>query len=160
QDVLREAERVLERFKDDAERRTAREFLQSLGAVQHVLATCRLDDGLGCGCLCVFPKEGNETAKKFLTALRAGDEPSSLKGLPGGDLVAATAARGDGSKNHHTARVLSDLPQRNILEMYRIFGEHDRHGVLAVFNELWPHLQGSRFALYKTADERKLGLFS
>ncbi len=159
-EALRGAENVFENIKDDAERKTAREFVESLSAVRHVFGTCKLDGGFGCGCMCVFSKEGNEAAKKFLNALRGGDGSSSLTGLPEGNVVAATAARGDGSKNNNITRMLFDLLQRDLLETNHIFGSADRPAILAIFNEVWPRLQGSRFAIYKTADERKLGLFS
>src|SRR5262245_31392138 len=47
-----------------------------------------------------------------------------------------------------------------LLVSNRIYGAADRPTILSSFNEIWPHLRGSRFALYKTADEQKLGLFS
>lgn len=148
----------LAHIKDEAERKMAKELVQSLTTVRYVFATCKLDGGFGCSCVCVFPKEGPAT--KFLTALRGGDGNSSLAGLPEGNVVAATAARGDGSKNRHIGRVLIDLLHNSALVSNRIFGEADRPAILAVFDEIWPRLRGSRFALYKTADERKLGLFS
>ncbi len=153
-------ENAFDHIKDETERKTVRELIQSLAAVRHVFCTCKLDAGIGCGCMCVFPKEGNEAAKKFLNSLRGGEGGSSLRGLPEGNVVAATAIQGDGSKNGHIIRMLFDLLHRDVLETNRIFGAADRPAVLAVFNEIWPHLQGSRVALYKTADERKLGLFS
>src|SRR5205823_11972363 len=95
-----------------------------------------------------------------LNALRGGDGSSSLKGLPEGNVVAAMAIHGDGAKNSHIMKMFFDLLHRDILESNHIFGAADRPAVMAVFNEIWPHLKGSRLALYKTADERKLGLFS
>lgn len=145
-------------FKDEAEKKTVKELIESLATVRYVFAACKLDGGFGCSCVCVFPKEGQ--AQKLLTALRGGDGGSSLEGLPEGNVVAATAARGDGTKNRHIARVLINLLHGTALVPSHIFGEADRPAILAVFDEIWPRLQGSRFALYKTADERRMGLFS
>jgi hypothetical protein len=159
-DILRQTEQSFRHVKDGTERQTVQQLMQTLTAVRHVFCTCKLDDGFGCGCVCVFPREGNEAAKKFLTSLRGGEGSSSLKGLPAGNVVAATATRSDGSRNRPIGRVLIELFLRDVLETNRIFGAADRPAILATFNEIWPHLKGTRFALYKTANEQKLGLFS
>jgi hypothetical protein len=146
-------------IKNEADRQTAKELMQALAAVRHVFCTCKLGGGFGCGCMCVFPKDGGD-AKKLLAALRGGEGGSSLRGLADGNVVAATAIHGDGSKNGRVLRVLFHLLVRDLLVRNEIYGAGDRPAILAVFRAIWPRLQGSRFALYKTADERKLGLFS
>ena len=146
-------------IKDEADRQTAKELVQAFAAVRHVFCTCKLGGGFGCGCLCVFPRDGGD-ARKLLAALRGGEGSSSLRGLPEGNVVAATAIHGEGSKSGRVLRVLFHLLVRDLLVRNEILGAGDRPAVLAVFREIWPQLQGSRVALYKTADERKLGLFS
>src|SRR5207249_2694797 len=103
-DALNEAQKEITSLAaDEAERKAGEEFVKALGAVRFCLCGCRLDGGLGCNGLAVFRKDDPD-AKKFLTTLRAGDEASSLKGLPSGPALAAWAAKGDGTKNAATAR--------------------------------------------------------
>src|SRR5262249_49384705 len=88
QDGLREASKAdaFQNIKDEADRKIAQEFIQSLAAVRHAFATCKLEGGFGCGCLYVFPKDAKDEVKKFLAALRGGDGASSLAGLPEGNV--------------------------------------------------------------------------
>ncbi|MBI1913595.1 MAG: hypothetical protein HYS12_02390 [Planctomycetes bacterium] len=144
---------------DDAERKAAQEFLKALAALRFCLCGCRLDGGCGANAVAVFRKDDPD-AKKFLNTLRAGDEASSLKGLPTGAALAAWAAQGDGSKNAATARILLKFLFRDLLEKYGIYSEADRPMFAGVFTEVWTRLRGSRMALYKTSNEQKFGLFS
>ncbi|HKB42085.1 MAG TPA: hypothetical protein VKD72_37005 [Gemmataceae bacterium] len=153
---------VADLSKDDAERQAGEDFVKALGAVRFCLCGCRIDGGLGCNCVAVFRKDDKD-AKKFLTTLRAGAGASSLKGLPTGTALAAWAARGDGSKNVVTARVLFKFllqGRADFLMASKFFSVADRPMFVGVFNEVWKRLRGSRMALYKTSDEQKLGLFS
>jgi hypothetical protein len=120
----------------------------------------RIDKGIGLSFLSVFPKEGNDAAKKFLTAFRGGAGASSLTGLPEGNVIAAQAARGDGSQNGRIARLFFRVLVQKVLESNRFFGTGDRGGLMTVFGEVWERLRGSRLALYKTKDAGELGLFS
>src|SRR5205823_6222558 len=99
--------------------------------------------------LSVFPKEGNDAAKKFLTAFGAGEGTSSLRGLPEGNVVAVQAARGDGTRNARVARLFFRVLVQKVLETNRVFSTGDRGGLLTVFAEVWQRLQGSRLGLYR-----------
>lgn len=159
-EFLRDVEKNVASGLDDKERASAKEFLEALGSVRFGLAGLRVEKGLGLSLLSVFPKEGNEAAKKFLTTIRGGDGASSLRGLPEGNVVAIQAARGDGTKNATVARVFFRTLVQQLLEPGKFFGVGDRPALLNIFGEIWQRLRGSRLALYRTADPSELGLFS
>ena len=159
-EFLRDTAKALDEVKEnDEEGKVAKEFVEALGSVRFGMAGIRLDRGLTVNVLSVFPKDGGK-ARKFLTALRAGDGVSSLTGLPVGNVVAAQAAKGDGSKNTLIARVFFRLLLRHVAETNKVLSSADRPTFVGVFTEVWRRLRGSRFALYKTSDEAKLGLFA
>ncbi len=157
---LREADQALAGRGEEAERKVVQEFLRALGSVRFGLGAIRIDGGLGVNLVTVFPKDGGEAAKKFLTTLRAGDGASDLKGLPEGRVVAAQAARGDGTQNELLARVFFQFLLEGFLEANKVVSPADRPVFVGIFSEVWRHLRASRFAVYQTADEQKLGLFS
>jgi hypothetical protein len=159
-EFLRDFEKNLSLTGDEKERESAKEFLEALGSVRFGLAGLRVEKGLGLSLLSVFPKEGNEAAKKFLTTFRGGDGASSLRSLPEGNVVALQAARGDGTKNAVMARVFFRALVQQLLEPGKFFGVGDRPALLNIFSEIWQRLRGSRLALYRTADASELGLFS
>lgn len=145
---------------NESDSKTAKEFVESFNAVQYVVGGIKLDGGLGVNIMAVYPKEGNEAARKFLTELRGGDGASSLRRLPEGNVIAATAAKGDGAKNSRIARLFVTTLLKEVVESNRFFAASDRPALLSIFQEIWHRLQGSRFALYKTANEQQQGLFS
>jgi hypothetical protein len=159
-EMLREVENRVGAKGETEEAKAARQFVEALATVRFALGAIRLDKGIGVHFTAVFPKEGADQARQFLETLRGGDGPSHLKGLPEGNTVAAQAATGDGSKNGPIARSMMKFLLEDVLEEYRIVSPADRSNFLNVFHEVWVRLRGSRFALYKTADERKQGLFS
>jgi hypothetical protein len=75
-------------------------------------------------------------------------------------VVAAVAARGDGTQNSTIARVFLRPLVEDLLVPQRILGASDRPALVSIFNEVWQRLRGSRVALYKTADASEVGLFS
>src|SRR5262249_31475571 len=99
-------------------------------------------------------------ARQFLTALAGGPEGSDLRGLPVGHVVAAQAARGDGSRNALIARTLLNYLLKHTVETQQLISAADRAMLADVFTEVWSHLRGSRAAVYQTSDEQKYGLFS
>lgn len=158
--LLRDLGKNLEAAEGEDEKKAAKEFVDALGSVRFGIAGLRVDKGIGLSVLSVFPKEGNDAAKKFLNTFRGGDGASSLAGLPEGNVIAAQAARGDGSTNGPIARLFFRMLVTQLLEQQKFYGVHDRAGLLSLFGEIWQRLRGSRVALYRTADPGELGLFS
>src|SRR5207247_6535220 len=130
---------------DDAERKAGEEFAKALAALRFCVCGCRLDNGCGANAVAVFRKDDPD-AKKFLTTLRAGEGASSLKGLPTGSALAAWAAKGDGTKNVATARILFKFLLRDLVERNRFLSLTDRPMFAGVFSEVWKRLSGSRMA--------------
>ena len=157
---IRDTEKQLDVGQEDEEKKAAKEFLEALGSVRFGMMAFRLDGGLGFSFLSVFPREGNEAARKFLSAVRGGDGPSSLTGLPEGHAVAVQASKGDGTKNRQIARMFFRIAVQRFLEPGNFFGEGHRSSLMNVFGEVWQRLQGSRLALYRMADPAELGAFS
>jgi hypothetical protein len=145
---------------EEPERKAASELLDALASVRFALGAVRIDGGLGLNIVTAFPKDGKGKASKFLTDLRAGDRASTLRGLPVGNVIAAQAASGDGTRNMLIARVLFRFFLEHLLETTKVLHAADRPTFVGVFAEVWQRLQGSRFALYKTSNERKLGLLA
>jgi hypothetical protein len=159
-DGLRELEKEITRLAAaEEERKAGQEFAKALGGLRFCLCGCRLDGGCGANAIALFRKDDPD-AKKFLNTLRGGDGASSLKGLPTGAAIAAWAAKGDGTKNAATARILLRFLLRDLLEKNGFYSQADRPMFASVFTEVWKRLRGSRMALYKTNNEQKFGLFS
>src|SRR5262249_34347774 len=145
--------------RDESEKKVIKEFVEALSSVRFGLGAVSLDGGFGLNIVSVFSNE-SEAAKKFLTALRAGDGAASLRGLPEGNAIFATSARGDGTQNGLIASVMLREVMHNLLEANKVFSAVDRPVLMTVFNEIWQRLRGTRLGLYRTADASELGLFS
>jgi hypothetical protein len=145
---------------DESDRQVLPQLIDSLKGVRSGLAAVRLDGGLGINLLAVFPKEGHEAARKFLTSLQAGPGTSTLAGLPSAPVVAAQAAGGDGSQNAAVVRLLVNFVLKKFVQTRWLLTATDRPNHLGVFTEVWKHLRGSRAAVYPNADEQKHGLFT
>lgn len=158
-DFQEELKRAIGEQSDDADRKAADDFLKAVAGMRFVVGGVRLDGGLGFNVLGVFNPE-HDAAKKFLTQLRGGDGAASLHGLPMGNVIGLTAARGDGTQNNSIARLFLSVMLHNFLETRKFTAPTDRSTFIGVFTEIWQRLHGSRFALYKTSDELKYGLFS
>lgn len=115
----------------------------------------RLEDGLTFDFILSFTKK-NGAAAKFLTVMRGGPGTSDLNGLPATSAVAAYAARGDGTRNAHQARVLFKLILKDAFDLDVHLQADDRKKLLAAFDVLYKHLRGSRAAVY-AVDAKKAG---
>ena len=84
---------------------------------------------------------------KLLETLRGGDGAAELTGLPPGPVLAAFAARGDGSKNMALIRRLTLWGSDN-------FGVGKPPAWMEGFMTAWGTLRGSRAALYPDAKDK------
>ncbi|HEV3261918.1 MAG TPA: hypothetical protein VG013_34020 [Gemmataceae bacterium] len=146
--------------KDAETDSAAKQLLAALRSVRFGLVSVKVDSGLGLNLLAVFPK-GNDQARKFLTAWRAGRGASSLAGLPDGAVIAAQAARGDGAQNAAIAKLLVGALLRDLPVRTRwLPAATEQPNFVGVFTEVWQRLKGHRVAVYRNADGRRQGLFS
>jgi hypothetical protein len=145
---------------DESDRQVLPELIDSFKNLRSGLAAVRLDGGLGIHLLGIYPKEGSEEARKFLTSLQAGPGTSTLAGLPAAPVVAAQATGGEGSQNAAIVRLLANFVLKKIGQTKWPLAAADRPNHLGVFTEVWKRLQGSRAAVYVNADEQKHGLFT
>jgi hypothetical protein len=159
-DFLRDLNKEFQKFPEANERQTAEQLVNCLKEVRYLLAGVRLEHGLGLSLTTIFPAANQGAARQFLTALMAGPGASDLVGLPTGRVVAAQAARGDGTQNAVHARVLWHWLCYAWPLAREFLGTLERPTYLGIFTELWQRLRGSRFAVYRNADERRQGLFS
>ncbi len=156
--IQKELEREFGPLDDPAEEKVRQQFISTLASLRSATGGVHIDDGLGLNLAARFAKEKN--VQEFLTALRSTGGPSHLKGLPEGRVVAAQAMTGDGRNNILIARLVVHFLLKNVLETNQIVSATDRPNFVGVFTEVWQRLQGSRAAVYLTADEAKRGLFS
>jgi hypothetical protein len=145
---------------DAEEQKVVEQVVQALKEVRIVLVAVRIDNGLGVSFLTVFPEKRNEASRKILADLGGGPEPSTLRGLPDGEILVAEATSGDGSKNVLLAKVFFDFLLKSFVETREILSATNRPVYLGILTEVWQRLKGHRAALYLTRDESKLGLFS
>jgi hypothetical protein len=144
---------------NDRERALATELTESLKSVRYVLAAATIGDGLGLNVTVVFDTSADDTSRRFLNRLRAG-ETSDLRGLPLGRVLMAEASRGNGGENALLARLLLREVLRNTLEAKKFLSAADRPMIANVFGEVWKCLRGQRLAIYRNEDEPRHGLFS
>jgi hypothetical protein len=158
--ALKDLESGFPKNGEKEEQELVRLFIKGLGHVRHGFAAVRFDGGLGVSLLATFPKEGNDAAQKFLKLVAAGGAPSRLTGLPQGNVLAALAAGGDGTKNALFAKVFFNFLLRNAAEAKKVIAPADRPGFVGIFTEVWQRLKGSRLAVYQNEAERAHGIFS
>ncbi len=143
---------------DPKEKEFAEQVAAGVKEVQNALFGFRLDDGINLQMLTTVPKDSKAAA--FLTKLRDQPRPSSLKGLPEGNVLLAQASSGDTSQQGLLAKSLFNFLLEDVLVNQRVVHHVDRLHYLGIFHEVSRHLQGSRLAVYQNTDEKKLGLFS
>jgi hypothetical protein len=150
---------VLKEQPEESERQAVHEFFESLASIRFGLATLRVERGLGFSFLAAWPPEQNKPAQDFLTMLRAGPGAADFIGLPEGSVVAAQAARGDGTQNAPFIRVFLNALARTMAPG-PTWPSHRLSTLLGVTDEVWGRLRGSRSALYRNAQGSTHGLFS
>jgi hypothetical protein len=156
--TLRDFKNRIGSHEEAAERKVVDDLFAGLEHLRFGLAAVRLDGGLGLNVLAIFSDKG--PARKFLDSLAAGQGPSHLRGLPAGQVLAAQATSGDGSKNAVIAKVFFEFLLRDFLDTRQILAAVDRPVLVGLFSEVWSRLQGSRTALYQNPIGSKLGVFS
>ncbi len=136
----------------EAHRRIARAMLEA----RQVLASFRLDDGIGLDFRIGFDPAGKES-QALLKAFNTGQQTSSLAGLPvAGPVVAAYASAGGAGDNLDLARVVTTefwLGWRH----GSFFLESDAPVIRSVLGRLYGKVKSSRAALYTTTEKAKVG---
>jgi hypothetical protein len=145
---------------DAEEQKVVDQAIDAFKEVRHFLIAGHIDNGVGLSFLTVFPEKAGEAGRKLLAELGGGPGPSTLRGLPAGQILVAQANSGDGAKNALLAKVFFDELLKGFVETRQILSATNRPVYLGILTEIWQRLKGHRAALYLTSDERKLGLFS
>ena len=143
---------------DPQEQEFVRQFAESVKEIQNVLVGFRLDDGIDTHLLLQLPKDGQ--GAKLLKTLREKRPASSLRGLPDGDVYLAQASSGDASRQAMLAKALAGYLLNDLPFTQGFIAPVDKANYLEIFHEVFCQLQGNRLAVYRNADEVKLGLFS
>jgi hypothetical protein len=159
-DMLNNMERNLEKHAQGEDVKVGRQLIATLRTIETTWVGIRVDEGLGVSWVNTFARTGEETARKFLSALQGGAGAVDLAGLPEGRLLVAQAFRGDGSQNAPLMRALFGMLLQKTVEVKGVLAPLDRDNFLGVFGEIWSHFRGTRFALYANADRLKHGLVS
>jgi hypothetical protein len=143
---------------DPKEKEFAQQLGESLKEVQNAVIGIRLEAGIDLHFVAAVPPDGQ--AAKMFTKLRDKNKPSSLRGLPEGNVLLAQASSGDATHQALLAKALFNFMLEDLLINQKIVHHMDRLTYLGVFHEVWRRLQGNRLAVYQNLDEKKLGLFS
>lgn len=160
QRFLRDEEESRAKGGEEGQKEAAHRLFAAFGAVQDVWLALRVDEGLGLGLVCTFPKAGKPAVRKYLTELQAGPSPSDLNGLPDGDVILAEAFRGDGARNAALARFLLQQLLWDFPPAQQWVAASLRPSLLGVFTEVWKRLAGARIAVYRNADRERYGFCS
>src|SRR5262249_20327827 len=86
--------------------------------------------------------------------------PSTLHGLPDGNVIFAQASSGDASNEKLLAKALFSFLLEDLLIREKLVAQVDRLQYLGIFHEVWSRLEGHRIAVYQNANESKEGLFT
>jgi hypothetical protein len=143
---------------DPAEKQFVEIFAEGLKEVKHGLIGFRIKDGIDGQFVAVVPKDGK--AAMLLALVRGKRPPSTLAGLPDGNVLFAQASSGHGAQHALIAKALFSFVLEDILVREKFLAQTDLSTYLGVLHEVWSRLQGNRVAVYQNADETKHGLFS
>ncbi len=130
----------------------------AVAEIRNMVLGFRIDDGLDAQMLATFPKGG--AGEKLLSSLRDRRKPTSLAGLPDGNVLFAQAASGDADEQAFLAKIMFHFLIDIALIDNRVIAPIDRMHYLGVLHEVWRQLKSNRLAVYQNADEPKHGLFS
>ncbi len=158
-DVVAGAKQFLPAADDPHEQKLLQLFIDSVPHIRHGIAGIRVGDGLGLNFSAVFDTDA-KPPREILKLLRDGAKPAHLNGLPEGRLVAAHAQGSDGRNSGVIAKVIFSGLLNLLPEAKHTIATADRPVFAGVVAEIWHHLRGSRFGVYLSSDESKLGLFS
>jgi hypothetical protein len=143
---------------DPQEKEFARQFAASAKEVQNILIGFRVDDGIDTHLLIQLSKDGQ--GAKLLKSLREQRQASSLRGLPDGEVFLAQASSGDAGRQAMLAKALAGFLLNDLSMGQEFIAPIDKANYLEIFHEVFRQLNGNRLAVYRNADEAKLGLFS
>ncbi len=146
--------------KDPEEKKLMKNLLEALKDVGYVLATARIDDGLGLNFVAGLKNKASQKSKDLLALFRSGSGVSNLSNLPKGTLVAAHGVRGDGKATGMLSKVMLNLFFQEVLEAQKIISATERRLFVGIFKEVWQRLQGSKTGVYINTQSKKHGLFS
>jgi hypothetical protein len=143
--------------EDDAQAQATAQALDRLvGGARFALSGVQLDEGLAISVSALFDEDPKIT--EFLTTFRGGRAACDLNALPTGRVVAAFAARGEGSQNVILARSLLRLGLAFAMSSEGESYVTERAELVAAFGNIWQQLNGSRLAIYRTAAPDRHGL--
>jgi hypothetical protein len=143
-----------------SDRQIGKQLVESLASVRFGMLAIRLEGGLGLRLLAVLPAGADQPARKFLTQLQGGSGGTELTGLPEGEVIAAQATRGDGSRNTQLAKLLVNSLLTNLGATQEVLSAADRPLAVGIFTEIWKYQRGTRAAVYTNRDKQGLGLLS
>jgi hypothetical protein len=158
-EIRREAEKVLPPADDPHEQKLLQLFLDSVPHIRHGLAGFRVGDGLGLNFSAAFEPDA-QPPREILKLLRDGARPATLNGLPEGRLIVAHAGGSHGRNSGVIAKVIFSVMLNLLPEARQMIATADRPVFTGVVAEIWHQLRSSRFGVYLSGDESKLGLFS
>jgi hypothetical protein len=158
-DVVAGAKQFLPAADDPHEQKLLELFIDSVPHVRHGIAGIRVGDGVGLNFSAVFDAEAR-APREILKLLRDGAKPAHLNGLPEGRLVVAHAQGSDGRNSGVIAKAIFSGLLNLLPEAKQTIASADRPVFTGVIAEIWHQLRGSRFGVYLSSDESKLGLFS
>jgi hypothetical protein len=128
--------------------------------ISYLLASARLDDGLGINFVAGLRKDSAQSSQDLLALLRSGKGVSNLSNLPDGQIIAAQGVRGNGKATGLLAKVFIDQFLRSEFGTDPVISASERPIFVGVLKEVWQHLQGSKTAAYINPNSKKQGMFS
>jgi len=143
---------------DPKEKEFAEQFTASLNEVRNIVTGFRLSEGIDGHFVATVGKNGK--AEKLLQGLINKGKPSTLAGLPEGNVLFAQASAGNTEKQAMLTKAIFSVLLEELLIRDRFIHHVDRLAYLGVFQEVLRHVQGNRLAVYQNAAEKKHGLFS
>ncbi|MGI9518831.1 MAG: hypothetical protein ACR2NP_17375 [Pirellulaceae bacterium] len=117
------------------------------------LAAIDLDDGVHVRTKSFLHETEDNAALQLIRDVRGGDEPSDLMHLPDGQVLLATAVKGDGEENVMVARSIMRLIVEIVSPGEDVLTGDDKREFYDLFSSIWQQLNGTRVALYRNTGE-------
>jgi hypothetical protein len=157
--IVRETETGL-LAEDDLDEELRKEIIETFRNARFSLTGIEIADGLHVHSVAAVDAEKSEATQNLLARLAATGESPDLQGLPEGNVLAAYAVKGDGSKNAALAVALMRMLPISLRENLPAVRYVAQPASMRIFSEVWQRLSGSRLAVYLNDDESKHGLLS
>lgn len=151
---------------DDEEKRAVQELFDLVSKVTHASISMRVDEGLEFDTDLYFKPDHEPAVRKLMERVKAGAVPSSLAGLPNGQVLFSHASSANGRGSLPALALLGRELNRHWGPSFTTF---DKQGFLSqsqqldfmgIFGEVWHQLDGYRVAIYRNQDETEHGLTS